>query len=38
MVYIVAFVIVSVRSLLELSRLIYELVHDFPQVSFWNSE
>jgi hypothetical protein len=37
MVYIVAFVVVLLRSLVELGRLIYELTQGFPIVSFWHS-
>lgn len=37
MVYIVAFVFVLLRSLVELGRLIYELMQGFPIVSFWHS-
>lgn len=37
LVYIVAFVFVMLRSLVELGRLIYELVQGFPMVGFWHS-
>ncbi len=37
MVYIVAFIFVLIRALVEMGRLVYELVTGFPIVGFWHS-